>query len=336
MCQPVRCWPRRNGLASVASWNWLNVSETDMITVSLRATWPSRAGGAVGAAVAPPGALVAAGAAPPVPVPAGAAAVGVAAAAAGAPCAAACGADEPAVGAGAPALGLVGTATLWSLQAAASAAAAVAPRATNRRRLSFVSTFPLLRVGASYAPHRNQGARVSPARSATRAASRRPAEAATPSRSPPACERALPEPLRVRRAGGARGNRGQLRCDAAALLNGTSRGGHRAGAAALGAGLEPKSAPSQARRPTQPGDERRAADRRLLGLDHAPVVGDDRRLTWRLRPGASGCWRCTRRKRRPAHASCRRRALPGLFRAGTHGAVARLYARRVDTVTIRR
>src|SRR5438128_1355176 len=37
-CQPVRCWPRRNGLASAASWNWLNVSETLMMSVSLWAT----------------------------------------------------------------------------------------------------------------------------------------------------------------------------------------------------------------------------------------------------------------------------------------------------------
>src|SRR5262249_61937736 len=47
-CQPVRCWPRRNGFARVGSWNWLKVSETDMIKVSLRVTCVATAGAAVG------------------------------------------------------------------------------------------------------------------------------------------------------------------------------------------------------------------------------------------------------------------------------------------------
>src|SRR6267378_1866931 len=56
-CQPVRWMARRNGLASGASWNWVKVSETVMINVSLRAT-----GGRPPAVVTTAGAAVAAGA----------------------------------------------------------------------------------------------------------------------------------------------------------------------------------------------------------------------------------------------------------------------------------
>src|SRR5438876_4075370 len=56
-CQPLRWMARRNGLASGASWNWVNVSETVMINVSLRAT-----GGNPPAVVTTAGAADAAGA----------------------------------------------------------------------------------------------------------------------------------------------------------------------------------------------------------------------------------------------------------------------------------
>src|SRR5947209_6285250 len=110
-CQPVRCVARKNGLASVASWNWLNVSETVMISVSLRATADTFAGAAVaaGAAVGAVAGSVVAAAAAVVGWGAGAAEVAAGAAVAGA-------AVLPTVG------GATGTACDW--QAAANAATA--------------------------------------------------------------------------------------------------------------------------------------------------------------------------------------------------------------------
>src|SRR6266849_10491683 len=61
-CQPLRWMARRNGLASGASWNCVNVSDTFMINVSLRATdgRPPAAVTTAGAAVAAGTAVVAA------------------------------------------------------------------------------------------------------------------------------------------------------------------------------------------------------------------------------------------------------------------------------------
>src|SRR5262249_10540615 len=119
-CQPVRCWPLRNGLKRPASWNWLNVSETLMMSVSLRATsaglvLAAWAGAGVGFASAAAGFGSAGLAASAGLVAAGCAAAGalVAAGAAGA----------------APAgfsVGFGGTGTSWDWQATASDAMAPA------------------------------------------------------------------------------------------------------------------------------------------------------------------------------------------------------------------
>src|SRR6266567_4061467 len=62
-CQPLRWMARRKGLASGASWNCVNVSETVMINVSLRATGGRPPAATTAGAAVAAGAEVGAGAA---------------------------------------------------------------------------------------------------------------------------------------------------------------------------------------------------------------------------------------------------------------------------------
>src|SRR5260370_5247550 len=82
-CQPLRWMARRKGLASGASWNWVNVSETVMINVSLRATGGRPPAATTAGAAVAAGADVGAGAAVPAPASAAPAPGGVAPAPAG-------------------------------------------------------------------------------------------------------------------------------------------------------------------------------------------------------------------------------------------------------------
>ncbi len=69
-CQPVRCAALRNELASDASWNWLNVSESDMIRVWLRGICVNGTsiGAVAGAGEASVAGTESVGVAPPAPV----------------------------------------------------------------------------------------------------------------------------------------------------------------------------------------------------------------------------------------------------------------------------